>query len=386
MSYARCFWIAFCAVLFVLPVSVRSAGFDWQPEVQLRGTIGDSSDNFFGGSFIQRLDGKMLVTYRSGSKVMLSYVDSEDELLTVNNASAKNEWEFRTLYSPELGANDSRLQRLKNGRILLYVVEHGVEDDLTRPFRVDVYESRNGLGTDFRLKSRMANQSLLNYSFGARAIGNAIEIKKRIYVPLAMPVDNGDPDRLDSNLYCAVSKDGGRTWQLDRISPPGTWRNPTRGFGVADNHLIALDQSYYAGGETIFRSKDLAAMGIPNPVGEWAAADPYQQNSNVDMVVSHLYHLSDGYTYFQYNPDAGLEYFVYQRPSRSPIDGSGQKPYQIGSPGSGATWTGPINSESYGDDGNETMTMSPSGHIVLSGTTTYIGTRSHMFVGRKVRR
>jgi hypothetical protein len=229
----------------------------------------------------------------------------------------------------------------------------------------------------------MVDQELKGVTFGIMSIGDGIEVKGKIYLPLAWPVDNGFPDVLESNLFCAISSDGGRTWQFDRIAPSNWWRDSTRGIALAGDRLIVLDQSSYAGGITIFRSKRIQDIGIPNPVGEWNAADTFLQRNPNELMSSHFFLGKDGYSYFQYQIGASREYLVYRRPSSAAIDESGQEPYEVGGVLSAATWKGPLNSVAYGDDSGETLLLSPSGHIVLVGTTTFRGTASHMYVGRK---
>lgn len=111
--------------------------------------------------------------------------------------------------------------RLNSGRILLYVSEFGVEEDPLKPYRLDVYESVNGLGTDFALKSTIYQQELPEYNFGARAIEQAIEVNGRILVPFAAPVmvEGGVYDGTTaSRLYCLISVNGGATWQFSQIA------------------------------------------------------------------------------------------------------------------------------------------------------------------------
>ena len=370
----------------------------WQSRVELRGENYAAGSEYHGGSFVERADGKILVTYNIGSKVMLSYVDTEAEFLSESNASAKNEWKFYTFYST---GSEAHLQKLNNGRILLYIKESGVNHDNNKPFRLDVYESTNGLGTDFVLKSTVyLSGAWSQYTFGARAIGQAIEYNGTILLPLAVPV--GTDYSMDSRLYCAISTDGGASWSFSQISGRSTYRLASRGFGIAGDRIFILDQSYYAGGSTYLYSHNVSQLlanvdphcssaGINCNSGEigfdnnhvWDYADEYVKEATGDMVGSHIFWQPDGYTYLLKGYSLGV-YQLYRHPSNVPIDLTGQTPYQTGLLGSGATWEGPLNDKAYGDDGNEFFSLTPSGHLAIYGTSSFGGgSISHLYVGRQ---
>ena len=100
-------------------------GIEWVAK-ELRGDNYRSS--FGGGSFVSRADGKMLITYEIGNTIMLSVVDSEKKLFSIDNICAENEWPFYERYSSYRSGpyTNSMLQKLMNGHILLYIFEHGV--------------------------------------------------------------------------------------------------------------------------------------------------------------------------------------------------------------------------------------------------------------------
>ncbi len=342
---------------------------------------------YYGGSFVERADGKILVTYLVGSKVMLSYVDTEKEFLSINNASAKNELEFYSLYSS--GAeSDARLQRLSNGNILLYIMEHGVVEDSSKPFRLVLYESVNGLGTDFTLKSIIYELDMPAICFGSRKIGQAIEFGGRIFLPLAAPVmvHGGAYDGTEtSRLYCAISSDGGLSWQFSQIATDNGYRGASRGFGIADNQIFLFVHNMYAAGVTTLLSHQLSslfggALIIENQPS-WEYDEGYSQQHLGDMLFSHIFWQPDGYNYMLRERDNRL-YEIYRHSDTTSLDLTGQAPYETGSIGSGATWEGPLN-ESFGDEGKEFFSVTPSGHLAVFGTSTFGGSSvSHLYVGR----
>lgn len=319
---------------------------------------------------------------------MLSYVDTEEKFLSESNASAENEWEFHTFYS-SASNSDARLQKLNNGHLLLYIMEAGVEEDSEKPFRLDVYESVNGLGTDFSLKNTIYTQELPHYSFGDGAIGQAIEINGRILLPLNAPVilSNGSSA---PRLYCAVSVDGGGHWTFSQIASDSIYRDTSKGFGIAGDRIFTLVQKWNAGGTTTLFAKSLANLGDLAPDHEdfdknlsvWEYDESYSQQDIGDMLYSHIFWQPDGYTYMLREVDI-RSYQIFRRPDSTYLDTTGQTPYETGSIGSGATWEGPLNETSYGDEGKEFFSVTPSGHLALYGTSTFGGSSvSHLYVGR----
>lgn len=361
--------------------------YSWQ-RIELRGEDYTGGTYYYGGGFVQRTDGKILVTYRIGNKMMLSYVDTEEEFLSESNASAENEWEFYTFYS-SASDSEAHLQRLSNGHILLYVKENGVKEDSTKPFRLDVYESANGLGTDFSLKSTIYIQELPYYSFGARSIGQAIEIDGRILLPFAAPVMvYGGPydGAITSRLYCAISVDGGSHWKFSQIVSDNVYRGTSRGFGIARDQIFILVHKIYASGSTALFSHSLSSLNgeelriEDNPV--WEYDESYSQQYIGDILYSHIFWQPDGYTYLMRDLDNRL-YKVFRRLDTAALDITGQTPYKTGPIGSGATWEGPLNEISYGDDGTEFFSVTPSGHLTMYGTSAFGGSSvSHLYVGR----
>ncbi len=371
----------------------------WKPWIQIRGD--DFLNDFYGGSFVERADGKFLVAYRIDNKAMLSVVDSETELLTEANASAKNEWLFHTFYSSEK-ESDIRLQKLLNGRILLYLSEYGVKEDPSKPYKLEVHESVNGLGTDFAPKCTIYEQALPQYTIGARAIGQAIEFGGAIMMPFAAPVvySNGPYEGMaDSRLYCAISKNGGESFKFSQIANASFYRDPSKGFGIAGNRIIVLVHHNYASGNTTMCYHQLSTLlyteegqgPIENTEESdsptWEFDESYIQVEPIDMTISHIFWQPDGYTYFlrdDYFEGLGAgQYYVYRRKSNISIDIEGQAPYQLGAIGSGATWEGPLNPVAYGDDGEEFFSVTSSGNLVIYGTSFFGGgSVSYLRVGK----
>jgi hypothetical protein len=368
------------AVVFVLCLYCTSAfaqsEYSWQ-SLMLRGNP-KYLGHYYGGSFAQRADGKMLVTYRVDDRAMLSVVDSEKTLLTVSNASKKNESPIYKYYSPP-DISRTALQRLSNGRILLYILDTGVDGVRKKPFSLTVLESANGLGTDFVRKSTVYTHARAENTFGAMGMGDPIEISGRILLPVVVPVsDHGSKDVYTARLYCAISSDGGASWTFSQIAPDNDYRAVSRGFGIAKGQIVVLVQNGYAAGKTTIYSHPLDKLeGSPmfhqdKPV--WTFHDSYAQTQIGDMTFSHLFLGGDGYTYFLRDDDfSDTKYFVYRRPTSQPIDFDGQTPYTLGPPGSGATWEGPLNADAYGDDGTEFFSVTPSGYLAFYGTSNFGG-------------
>lgn len=340
-----------------------------------------------GGSFVQRADGKMLVTYKIKNKAMLSIVDSEEELLKKSNASKTGEQRIYSYYTQTDSARTA-LQKLKNGKILLYIVEPGINDSPSKPFRLTVLESANGLGTDFKPKSTVYTHVRQYFTFGDMSMGTPVETKGRILVPVVVPAAEGGED--DGRLYCAISRDGGAHWLFSQIAPDRWTRAASRGFGIAGNQVIVLVQNGYGAGTTTMYSHSLDDLeGSPmvaQDLPAWTAHDAYQQTDIADMLASHLFMGGDGYTYFlrdaTFEGSTSGKYFVYRRPSSRAIDFNGQMPYTLGPRGSGATWEGPLNRDSYGDDATEFFSVTPSGDLAFYGTSNFGGgALSRIYVG-----
>src|ERR1700729_895235 len=104
---------ALALLLGFLATSAFAQSYSWNGLI-LRGAS-DYSGHFYGGSFVQRADGKMLVTYRIKSHAMLSVVDTESQLLTVSNASKAQEQAIYKYYTLPDNAR-TVLQRLSNGK------------------------------------------------------------------------------------------------------------------------------------------------------------------------------------------------------------------------------------------------------------------------------
>lgn len=317
---------------------------------------------------------------------MLSVVSSETELLTVGNASAANEWQFHVFYSTDFS---SRLQRLSNGRILLYLLEAGVPDNPAKPFKLTVHESVNGLGTDFVLKSTLRTKALPYFNFGARSMGQAMETGGRILLPVAIPIliPGSDPQTM-SRLYCAISTNGGGSWSFSQIAPDSFNRDPSKGFGIAATRIFTLVHNSYGSSHTYMASHVLSSLSgtaIDESVDQpqWS---PHADYDGVDgaglLLPSQTFTLSDGNTYLLRSHAGTNQYMVYRRPTARGINLIGQMPYSLGAVNSGATWEGPLNAVPLGDDAAEYLSISPSGHLVLLGTSRFGGGAiSHLIAG-----
>ena len=134
----------------------------------------------------------MLITYEIGNTIMLSVVDSEKKLFSIDNICAENEWPFYERYSSYRSGpyTNSMLQKLMNGHILLYIFEHGVRGDAEKPCKLMVFRSKNGLGTDFEHEATIYEFDMTPYTsyyaFGEEelSVGQPIQLESgRILVP-----------------------------------------------------------------------------------------------------------------------------------------------------------------------------------------------------------
>lgn len=373
-------------VMLLACQSPWAADFVWRNPVQFRGENYNNGSQYSQGSYVRRSDGNFLTTYLIGNRVMLSVVSSETQLLTVANASAANEVQFHVFYSSEFS---SRLQRLSNGRILLYLLEGGVPNIPAKPFKLTVYESVNGLGTDFVLKSTLRTKALPHYNFGARSMGQAIETGGRILLPVAIPIlIPGAEPQTTSRLYCAISTNGGGSWSFSQIAPNSSYRDPSKGFGIAGTRIFTLVHNWYGSSRSYMASHVLStlsgtAIDESTDLPQWSSHADYDGSDGAGLLLpSQTFTLSDGNTYLLRSHAGSNQYKVYRRPTARGINLIGQMPYSLGAVNSGATWEGPLNTVALGDDAAEYLSISPSGHLVLLGTSKFGGGAvSHLIAG-----
>lgn len=357
---------------------------EWNTKHFIRG--GTYWSYYGGGSFVTRKDGKVLVTYENDNNIMLSVVDSEDDLFYYDNRAATNEWIFYTRYSTSKTNlyTNSMLQKLSTGKILLYIHENGVLRQADKPNKVFVYESSNGLGTDFIYKATIKEVAVTNYTYimggGDLTIGQPIEIKTgRILMPFtSIKYFSGTNGRL--GLYCGYSDDGGVTWNVSVVGDTNNYYTGIRGIGCAGEQLIILTHSYYGVGTSWLR--------YSNDYGQtWIVHSAYIQKKSLDMNNSHVFWGNgDGYTYMLYdnaNPNPGQGYLIYRHNANEEIDFTGQIPYEMGEIGSGATWEGPLRADKIGDDLYERLYVTEAGNIAFLGTTKNIYYEASYIIGGK---
>jgi hypothetical protein len=169
-----------------------------------------------------RADGKVLAAYVNASgEVRLSTIDSEDVMLSVNNAVPDGDL-FTTVIG---GPNPISLLRLNNGRILLFVATIGNATDV--PYSVKAYESANGLGTDFALKSTIFSfQRPHNNMWGdhlrASVSKTMVMDDGSIFIAIAYPFS--DSGYYASGIRIYKSTDNGGTWtQLFQYTSGGIY-------------------------------------------------------------------------------------------------------------------------------------------------------------------
>jgi hypothetical protein len=267
---------------------------------------------------------------------MLSTVDNETALLKTNNAAAANQWVFYNRYSTEKGVNNSSLQKMDDGSIYLYLYESGVIGDATKPEILKVFKSTNG-GDDFFELATVFTRALtdgLIYRFGdSNHVGNAFRLGSGRLFLSCMAWQNSGLGYAQPAQYCCYSDDDGATWKRSVIKEASSFYAPaiTTGIGVAGNRLISCWVQ-----STGVRPSHLA-YSTDNGV-TWTDHEYYSGTGGNNMEV---FFGGDGFTYLLFNV-SGNEYSVFRHKSADNIDFTGQKPYEIGAIGSGATWEGPL--------------------------------------------
>ena len=180
-------------------------------------------------------------------------------------------------------------------------------------------------------------------------------------------------DHIAVMACCGYSDDNGKSWNVSVISNNTHYYESLKGLGRAGDQLIALVRTHYGGGTARFY--------YTNDNGEnWLKHNEgYELKDIGDMVLSDVFWGSDGYTYLLYNgPDDILHFNLYRHDSSVPIDFTGQKPYEVGEIGSGATWEGPLLPFLIGDDSHERLWITDEGRIAVWGTSHYGGGSASM--------
>lgn len=138
--------------------NLRLEGVDYYTDVKETKTNVISNNSSYGDMAI-RSDGKILLATSLGVNIYLSVINSEQEMMT-----APNSGNAQTLFYSvrnKLGQRYHSLLRLKNGKILLFISDKGNKTD-NIPFTIKCFESANGLGDDFVLKSTLYSQDRMN--------------------------------------------------------------------------------------------------------------------------------------------------------------------------------------------------------------------------------
>jgi len=193
----------------------------------------------FYGDFCIRADGKILATYRIDNKIMLSVVDTEDELLSSNDAVIANEQEFTTITFVSGYERSSVLLKLKNGKILLFVYERG--NQTTANHFIKLYISDNGLGNDFVLNQTISSINTIGntVSINDNGLGKPIQLNSgRVILPAVIPW-------LYQGYYfkqsCIFYSDDIENWAFKPIKQEMNYAGDRiQGFAVFDNGKIAI--------------------------------------------------------------------------------------------------------------------------------------------------
>lgn len=334
-------------------------------------------DYWAGGSFVTRKDGKILLTYVNASNhnVYLSLLDSEYPIFHAENQPAPNEWVFYTMYSPFVNAPSantfSRLQKLKNGALLLYIEEYGINLDSGHPNKLMVYKSENGLGTDFELIStpytytKPANT--LNQSGGG--IGIPIELASgRILLPWSgFKTWDSYQDYCLGTSFVSFSDDYGVTWTT-RILLDTIYQDTLSVRGIANFNgiLFAACYKYYARGSMAFWYS--ADSG-----NSWTKMADMPTDGYINIGANDaVYWCNDGFNYWVHyigdsseNPEGWGIYKLYRRKASLDL------PLDTAAYDRIATWE--YVSDLLGDDGMEVLWMTEAGNLAFCGTSWYGG-------------
>ena len=258
----------------------------WTNVKAIRAT--DTYTEWGGGSFVTRSDGKILVTYSNltTKKIYLSVVDSEDDIFYEHNASSVNEWEFITLAGIS-GLHSSILQKLANGKILLYVFDAG--QDLEDSW-VKVYISDNGLGTDFVYLSTVRSMTRQSITVAGRVyLGQPIQNEGRILLPWKGYIVASLYSEL--RLYCSYSDDNGATWNTVIIYD-NFYVEMLKGIGVFNGDLVCIATKYAGSGDNVY-----AKISTDNGAS-WSNLATYPEPLDNHGFYDAFFWGGDGYNYW----------------------------------------------------------------------------------------
>lgn len=201
---------------------------DWLPANTRVFRRVDTDHNCFEGNWVTRADGKLLACWQeqqpSGNpKIYLSTVDDEDTIYSTNNAFATNQWVFMTRATANIENSPCRLLKRTDGKLLLFVVEAGTYDTGSggQACYIEVYESANGLGTDFtKIGEVYRNSNAANYTgsiYGHQNLGIPLQLLNgRILISFC-----GQEDWISTYgraVNCvAYSDDDGVTWTVKEL-------------------------------------------------------------------------------------------------------------------------------------------------------------------------
>lgn len=298
---------------------------------------------------VSRADGKLLVTWNDVTNVYVSTIASE-YVFTRNNDTL--ETSKQTIYAFGAAMNQnyplSSLVRKPNNEILLFIYEPGVLNDATKPQKVMVYKSANGLGTDFAYYATVMSNSLAGLTTytreASRSVGRPLILPSgRILVThMAMLAYGGTY----AKPYQYVSySDNGTTWTNVRLSL-GDWHyddeeEPAISIGKCGSQLVVAHTTRSGGGYQFgfFLSASNGAS--------WSFSGFKAQNNAWDGGNGQVIWGRDGYTYYKYCD--GVEIWkskIYYRADN--LDLPAGNCFGVGP---GQTWSGPIWNTAYGDDG-----------------------------------
>jgi hypothetical protein len=321
-----------------------------------------------GGSFVKRGDDKILTTYMHGADVMLSYVDTEDDIFYENNQSATNEWVFATLSSAEVNRK-STLKKAPNGDLLLFVLDYGSPGVTNHTLKV--YKSANGLGTDFSLLSTIYTYDTTGKStfMGTPVLGHALNLDSgRMLLPWA-GYAHYSSGLAKTISYSSYSDDNGATWTNGKFFEPTTtntvlYSKSCRGFGVINGQIIGVRGYQYGTGSSWFRVSD--------DEGEtWKQLELFSKSATGENVFSQIcWGEADGYAYWLFNEGGSNDYLIYRHPDNVALSNSGQDPYDRES-----AWE-LITPSAIGDDGTEVLWTTDAGNLAFGGTSLYGGAGS----------
>lgn len=352
-------------------------------------TIHDTSParTFKSGNIVKRSDGKILITYSTieDQKFYVSWVDTEADLYTEDNILT-NETEVATFtagdgssaFDNSYTKNLSYLFKTSTGRLLLFTLDPGNWKDATgvgtdgTPSVLKVYESSNGLGTDFSLLATIFTGttplSTTTTLANNRMIGLGIvqEFDGRVMLTFGAMRGygiGGSSDWMQDSTYFAYSDDYGDSWSTNELygnyNTNYVYGRPTSGVAKCGNTLLLNIMSGFSNYVNMM-------MYSADNGSRWYSVATTETSGDVILA---MYTSTDGYSYIVHGTSlSSANTRIYRRQACQSIDLS--SPYDVGV---GTEWAETYHGTSLGDDGREYLFEAPSTNLIYAGDNSGAG-------------